>query len=286
MNAVATRVALSGGSWIRGERVRSATVRPITGADQASLAERGTQLTTSERASAILTLCARIDEAGDAADAVRRLSVGDREALLLHLHRITFGDKLRCVVTCPHDECGERMDVELDAPSLIVPPYEDAREWYDLAAESGRPRLRFRIPTGLDQEAIVLSRPADADAAAVSLALRCVDLGAPDADTAAGLDAAAVSHVAEAMLDRDPQAEIVIDTTCPACGRAVDTVFDAGAFVYEELVASVPRLYREVHTIALRYHWSEANILALTQPQRKRYLDLLAESGAGGDSVA
>jgi len=282
VNAGATRVSLSGGSWIRGERVRSATVRPITGADQASLAERGTQLPAAERASAILTLCVRIDEAGDAADAVRELSVGDREALLLHLHRITFGDKLRCVVTCPHEECGERMDLELDASSLIVPPYDDAREWYDLAAESGRPRLRFRIPTGFDQEAIVSSRPADADSAAVSLALRCLDPESLEAEPAAGLDADLVSNVAAAMLDRDPQAEIVIDTTCPACGRAVDTLFDAGAFVYEELTASVPRLYREVHTIALRYHWSEADILALTQPQRKRYLDLLAESGGEG----
>jgi hypothetical protein len=279
-------VSLSGGSWIRGERVRSATVRPITGADQASLGERGTRLPASERASAILRLCVRIDEADDAADAVRRLSVGDREALLLHIHRITFGDPLRCVVTCPHDECGERMDLELDASSLIVPPYEEAREWYDLAAETGRPWLRFRIPTGLDQEAIVSSQPADADSAALSLALRCVDFDAPGADPAAGLDDAAVSHVAEAMLDRDPQAEIMIDTTCPACGRTVDTLFDAGAFVYEELVAAVPRLYREVHTLALRYHWSEADILSLTQPQRKRYLDLLGESGGDGDGVA
>ena len=39
---------------------------------------------------------------------------------------------------------------------------------------------------------------------------------------------------------------------------------------------------REVHTLALRYHWSEGEILALTRPRRRRYLELLAESEGGG----
>jgi hypothetical protein len=36
------------------------------------------------------------------------------------------------------------------------------------------------------------------------------------------------------------------------------------------------RLYEEVHVLALHYHWSEAQILALATPKRRRYLALLA----------
>ncbi len=32
----------------------------------------------------------------------------------------------------------------------------------------------------------------------------------------------------------------------------------------------------EVHVLALHYHWSEADILALPSPKRQRYLALLA----------
>lgn len=36
-------------------------------------------------------------------------------------------------------------------------------------------------------------------------------------------------------------------------------------------------LYRQVHHLALRYHWSETDILALPRSKRLRYLSFLAE---------
>ena len=42
------------------------------------------------------------------------------------------------------------------------------------------------------------------------------------------------------------------------------------------------RFYEEVHVLALHYHWSEAQILALPATKRRRYLALLARHlGAG-----
>jgi hypothetical protein len=40
-------------------------------------------------------------------------------------------------------------------------------------------------------------------------------------------------------------------------------------------IATGDRLLEEVHSIARAYHWSEAEILALPLPRRRRYLDLL-----------
>ena len=44
---------------------------------------------------------------------VRSLTLGDREALLLHLRRLTWGEHLRCVLTCPLPGCHEKLDLDL-----------------------------------------------------------------------------------------------------------------------------------------------------------------------------
>lgn len=42
------------------------------------------------------------------------------------------------------------------------------------------------------------------------------------------------------------------------------------------------RLYEEVHIIATRYHWSEADILRLPKRKRTIYLDIIARQFANG----
>jgi hypothetical protein len=41
-------------------------------------------------------------------------------------------------------------------------------------------------------------------------------------------------------------------------------------------VSGLERLHEEVHQLAYRYHWPEAEILGLTQTKRHRYLALVA----------
>jgi hypothetical protein len=40
---------------------------------------------------------------------------------------------------------------------------------------------------------------------------------------------------------------------------------------------NLDRLYTEVHYLALHYHWSEREILALTRGKRRKYLGLLVK---------
>jgi hypothetical protein len=280
MHVTRVPVDVPGGSWLDGVRVRQATVRPLTGADEALLAENATTMLPVERTSALLGRCVTVDAVSlSGIELARRLSVGDREALLLHVRRLTFGDLLQCVLTCPNTECGERMDLDLSVAELLLPPYAESAPWYDGEDPTDRRALRFRIPTGGDQEAAAALARSDRAAAAAELARRCVMRAdqRDDEATSEGTHGA----IAAAMLERDPQAEIALDVTCPVCGHDASTFLDAGSFLLQEILAGQPRLYREVHTLALHYHWSESEILGLTRPQRQRYLDLLAESTAG-----
>jgi hypothetical protein len=45
-------------------------------------------------------------------------------------------------------------------------------------------------------------------------------------------------------------------------------------------MTGMSRLYEEVHIIAMRYHWSEAEILRLPKRKRSIYLDIIARQFA------
>ncbi len=75
-----------------------------------------------------------------------------------------------------------------------------------------------------------------------------------------------------------PQLDLELDLTCPECGHAFVVPFDVTMFFFAELRTESRHLLREVHALALSYHWSEAEILGLVRPRRRAYLDLLSDA--------
>jgi hypothetical protein len=80
------------------------------------------------------------------------------------------------------------------------------------------------------------------------------------------------------MVQLDPQAELEFRLNCPECRQSFTTLLDPAAFLFEELAASSRNLYREIHLLALHYHWSERDLLRLTPSKRWLYLGLLEET--------
>jgi hypothetical protein len=275
--SAATRVSVPGGVFRDGGVVRELTLRPVSGADEAFLLESAAGSLPSERATALLARC--LDEA-DAPELADRLTAGDREALLLHLRRITLGDAMECLVACP--ACGERMELELRTSDLLVPPYEVAVDYeIERSSEAVSYRVRFRTPTAKDLDAAAMrarQNPADGDD---ELFRRCViraEVGGVELPALA-LPASVREAVTGEMADRDPQAELTLELGCPSCSAESSVVFDAATFLLQELDRRAERLLEEVHTLALRYHWSEADILAMSARRRVQYLELLASAG-------
>src|SRR5215217_7748398 len=135
-----TTIGLPGGLWLDGVRHREAALCPLSGDDEAFLLETSGALLPVQRTTALLARCTR--RLGPlspvAAETVASLTAGDREALLLHLRRLTLGERLQCVLGCPNPGCGERLDLDLRVSDLLVPPYPHAREWYETTiAENG-----------------------------------------------------------------------------------------------------------------------------------------------------
>jgi hypothetical protein len=195
-----------------------------------------------------------------------RLSIGDRDARLLDVREGTFGPRAVGMAACTR--CAGRVEFALDLPSLHVPragrgesPEVEAAGWH----------LRFRLPDSDD-----LTAAGGAADPRRALAARCVVEARQGGAAVAqpDLPPAALTALASAMAERDPQAEVLLDYTCPQCGTEGQTLFDIAAFLWEEVRAQAHRLLLEVATLARAFGWSEADILSMSAARRRAYLEL------------
>ncbi|MFD0119439.1 hypothetical protein ACFVZL_36215 [Streptomyces sp. NPDC058320] len=253
----------------------------MDGEDQVFLLDTAGASLPSARATALLARCL-----SGGASAAAMLTVGDREALLLHLRRLTLGNTVQCVVCCPAGGCGERMDLTLDVNDLLVAPYDEVCRDHVLTVEAAGVRydLVFRLPTAADLDVAAVAVRRDPGVGGAAFLPRCVRRaeadGAPvDVER---LPAEVYAAISAAVAEKDPQAELELELTCPVCGARTVTVFDTAAFFLDELERHAGRLLHDVHTLASHYHWNEADILRLPPARRAQYLAMVAADGARG----
>lgn len=255
----------------------TARLRPLAGMDELRVQEAAAA--GEPRASlvtALLTACtAAIGDLGDVNEPlVQALCVGDREALLLHLHRLTFGEAIEAVVPCP--ACAELLDLDLRVADLLVPPagLSEPEPVVAVGAAGARWRVRLRRVTGADQLAVLYRTDA-----AAQLLRQCV-LSLEREDGAAWPLDSIPPELAAALdgtlAELDPQAEIRLDLACPACGQSFAAPFDAAGHLIAQIAAEAGLLLHEVAAIARTFRWHEADILALPRPRRRAYAALAA----------
>ncbi len=271
-------VHLPGGLWRSAEDaapLRSVRLRAVSDEDRAFLLETRDALPLSRRASALLARCTDLADPG-------ALSVGDREALLLGLHRLTFGETLKCVLRCV--ACDERMTLAPRVGDLLLSPYDAPRPTHELAIDdpAGAHRVAFRLPVAADLDAVAAMAGSDVDQAASELLARCVRGVTRDGEVidSGALPASVRDALTREMLRLDPQAQVELGVSCPACEHGFDVLLDAASFLLRELDEDAAHLLREIHVLASYYGWSESDILAIPAGRRARYIALIAERAA------
>lgn len=271
-------VSLPGG-LARGEvAVGEAAVRSLCGHDEEWLVAGGASLPGAARTTALLARTVeRLGAEQASADAVRALTVGDREALLWGVRRATVGARVGLVVTC--GGCDETLSAELDLDEWAATVGGGPGPVVDRTTV-GEHEVRLRPPTGADQEAVVAVSGGveEQTIALLRLTVEAIEGEAPDDEVLTALAPA----LGEVLATTDPAAETLIDVACPSCDTVTPTVVDAGQVLVEEAVAGARWLLEEVHVLASRYHWSEDEILSLPTARRRRYLELVDEDTSGG----
>jgi hypothetical protein len=280
-----TEVTLPIGLAFGRQWYRNAGLRPVNGRDEEILRDAVGRLSPAERTTLLLSLCLiRLGPKTEIqADDVRSLTAGDRDALLLHLRRLTFGNKAMTTVSCPHEGCGERLDLDLAMDRLLVPPMEHAARDHQttICGNGATYKVTFRLPTGADQEEaahLALRNPKAASTQMLERCVRRIEKGKRALRVHGNLPQALLDELPKRMAELDPQAEILLTMTCPACEKGFIVNFDVTDYFFREWMSHSEQLYREVHLLALHYHWSEEEILSLSYAKRMKYLGLLAEA--------
>ncbi|RUL78936.1 hypothetical protein [Dyella choica] len=228
--------------------------------------ERGGDYGAAARSLVLLRLCS--DEPDD--DVLAQLPLGRRDALLLQLYARLFGRQLDGVAQCP--ACHARVEIGFDADALRVAQTSNVGI-QELFIPGESVQIRFRAVDVSDL--LALQFCTDAADARRQLLQRCVIELSKDGVMAPvdSLSGSAQATLAEAMAEADPQADLQLVLSCPDCAHNWSPLFDIGRFLWQQLHAWALRLLRDVDTLARNYHWSEAEILAMTPRRRQAYLE-------------
>jgi hypothetical protein len=204
------------------------------------------------------------------AEALGRLSVGRRDALLLALRERLFGPRLVGLAVCKN--CGERVELTFGTGEIRTAPAEEPAETLSLDADGYR--VEFRLPNSHDLVAVTDS--ANEPSARQLLLGRCLLAASRDgsATRSEQLPEGVVEAVVKRMAEADPQADVSLALACPHCQYQWQATFDIVSFLWSEINAWAQRLLREVHVLACAYGWREADILALSPSRRQLYLEL------------
>jgi hypothetical protein len=262
------RVALINGLWRDGLCHNAAVVRPLTGDDEMLLDEiaGGPAARATALLAATVVMIGALSPVGH--EEVRGLTIGDRERLLLALHAASFGGDADSVVAC--GGCGETVELPLDLDAMLGAPIAPPSAPEHSLAVRNAP-MRFRLPTGADQERAAAGVLADPQRAADALRRACI---LSVADGPAQLPAAIDDALEAAVRRLDPWCETMIAVECPNCGGSVRGTLDAMTLLDGRL-GPAGAILADIDRLARAYHWSEAATLALPTARRRRYLALL-----------
>ena len=203
---------------------------------------------------------------------LKELPIGQRDLRLLALREALFGQRLNCLTSCP--SCSERLELTFDITQLrAVSPDAAFIETYSVTVRDCE--VRFRLPNSEDLSYI--ADLLDAAQARQILFERCVQSASREGSplSAGELPEEIVLATAERMAEIDPQADMQIALTCPACSQQWSTPFDIVSYLWIEINAWAVRTLHEIHRLASTYGWREADILALSPMRRRLYLELI-----------
>ncbi len=204
------------------------------------------------------------------AEEIVLLSIGERDSQLMRLRESTFGPDIVGAVTCPR--CSGELELNFALASIAA--RSDASFDAHMNLSGNGYHLRFRVPNSLDLAAIADCM--DLATGRRALLERCL-LSAEHDGKPLGADqlpAEIQAEMSECVANADPGADIQIAISCAECGQAWRQPFDILAFFWSEIEAWSQRILNEVHVLASRYGWSEAEILSLSPWRRQFYLEI------------
>lgn len=240
-------------------------MRRLSTANWLSVWESGQQQSALTRA--LILLSAVWSDAEP--DAPANLSIGRRDAYLLTLREMLFGNEFVSLAQCPR--CAQQLELRFTTSDIRAPAEEIAPAELSIAAHGYV--VWFRLPNSADLAALATTTPAAMKQALLARCLLHVEQHARK--KAPELPAVLLAAIAEKMEQADPQANVMLALTCSDCGHQWSARFCVVSYLWRELDHWARHLLRAVHRLATAYGWREEDILALSAQRRNLYLEMI-----------
>lgn len=203
-----------------------------------------------------------------------QLTVGQRVISLLEIAALDqAGSNFIQEVKCPNPECLRLLDVELSLDQLKA--LSQVTNGHDLMSyQFGDTLLTLRRPTGFDQLSWQNNGFSDEITAKKDI-IRTLLVPPDSAENLDDMTPECISALSEAMSDFDPLVDFRLKIKCPFCEQENNLDVDLQEVAIDRFRRAQARLTKQVHQLALNYHWSEEHIFKLPSWRRERYLALL-----------
>lgn len=239
-------------------------MRSFSACDYLLMWERGSALHAIDRA--LLMLQMALPEADY--QGLVCLPLGQRDRLLIEVRQRSFGDLLEACIECP--ECSERLVFSLSCAEVLNSAPLPENPAKTVTSEGVSFELRCPDTRDLAEAA----GGGDAEIAATRLLARCAKRNRDSTGLIDDITATQKAVIAAALAALDPAAEILLDMHCPACGHGWQALFDISQVLWTEIRARARRVLQEVDALARIYHWSESEILDMSEARRSQYLEM------------
>jgi hypothetical protein len=220
-----TEVTLPGGFiTAEGALVKYAEVRELNGADEEVIAKAG------NTGKALVAMLQRglvsIGMEKATKDDLDNLLSGDRDAILVAIRRVTFGDTIDYGFNCPscNTELAVSVDLNEDVPSVdLEDPIEDRRFTYTSKKHG---EILVSLPTGLTQKKLLENMDKTRPEMNTIVLASCVMSigGSPSSGASSVLKLGMLDreNLIEEIIKRNPGPRLSeVKTTCEACGEVI-----------------------------------------------------------------
>jgi hypothetical protein len=235
-------------------------MRPLQGEVLLQAWERGTPQNAMVRALVLLAV-AGTERSWEELEC---LSLPKRDAELLRLRWMTFGDELRGCVPC--SVCATPIAFQASVAG-VVQRLEAVMPAMEFRWQAGGCRFTLR-PAGTRD----LLQAVGANDPRRCLLRACVETDVEDREEAF---TRFEDGLAEQFNRLNEGAETQLTIACPGCGAVEHADLDIARFLWREVQHAAVAMMRDVHELASAYGWTEDCVLEMSHARRAGYLEMV-----------